>query len=145
MQKNAFFSHSMVFTFFHFNRISLLIEIFYIIVQINTLQHQKCLFFSIIIAPPPPQKNDHRFLTTKRGTLDQTANRKQHILRSVIVPICSMIKAYFIFRITTTRSESIRACLLMERVLPGGAAAYLEPHAGLVDLLRDVDSVVVEL
>lgn len=144
MQKNAFFSHSMVFTFFHFNRISLLIEIFYN----NRLdQHSSALempFFSIIIAPPQ-KKNDHRFLTTKRGTLDQTANRKQHILRSVIVPICSMIKAYFIFRITTTRSESIRACLLMERVLPGGAAAYLEPHAGLVDLLRDVDSVVVEL
>lgn len=142
MQKNAFFSHSMVLTFSHFNRISLLIEIFYN----NRLdQHSSALempFCSIIIAPP---QNDHRFLTTKRGTLDQTANRKQHILRSVIVPICSMIKAYFIFRITTTRSESIRACLLMERVLPGGAAAYLEPHAGLVDLLRDVDSVVVEL
>lgn len=142
MQKNAFFSHSMVFTFFHFNRISLLIEIFYN----NRLdQHSYALemhFFQYYNSPPP---NDHRFLTTKRGTLDQTANRKQHILRSVIVPICSMIKAYFIFRITTTRSESIRACLLMERVLPGGAAAHLEPHAGLVDLLRDVDSVVFEL
>lgn len=75
MQKNAFFSHSMVFTFFHFNRISLLIEIFYN----NRLdQHSSALempFFQYYNSPPPPQ-NDHRFLTTKRGTLDQTANRK---------------------------------------------------------------------